>query len=170
MLKSNGKLILAWIGTALAIILVDQVTKYLASQHLAYGEGIEITSFFFFTLAHNTGAAFSLLANAGGWQRWFFVALGVIVAVSLVIWMYRLKPHEKLTGWSLALVLGGALGNVIDRVVFGYVIDFIDVYLGSYRWPAFNVADSAICVGAVILVVQSLFSNEEQKDSSSSST
>lgn len=170
MRSDRSKRVMTWLVTAIAIIVVDQATKYVASQHIVYGERLNILPFFNLTLVHNTGAAFSLLANASGWQRWFFVMLGTVVSVVLITWMSKLSGNEKLTGWSLTLVLGGAIGNVIDRLIYGYVIDFLDVFVGEYHWPAFNIADSAICIGAVMLVVLSLFNIESQQDSESSST
>ena len=114
-----------------------------------------VLPFFNLTLAHNPGAAFSFLAGAGGWQRWFFVILAVVICTVLVIWMKRLAQSAKLEAISLALIIGGAIGNVIDRLIYGYVIDFLDVYAGSYHWPAFNIADSAIFIGAVLLIIDS---------------
>jgi signal peptidase II len=131
------------------------LSKWIVSAQLDLYDSIAVIPSFNLVLAHNYGAAFSFLAGAGGWQRWFFTGLAIIVAVVLTVWMSRLKSEAKWEAISLALILGGAVGNVIDRVLHGYVIDFIDVYYGSYHWPAFNIADSAICVGAVMLIIDS---------------
>jgi signal peptidase II len=122
---------------------------------------VAIIPSFNLTLMHNQGAAFSFLSDAGGWQRWFFTALASVVSIAIIIWITRLKPEEKMTALSLALILGGALGNLIDRVRFGYVVDFIDVYYNTSHWPAFNIADSAISVGAVIMIIASFKSADK---------
>ncbi len=114
---------------------------------------VPVIPFLNLTLTHNTGAAFSFLSDAGGWQRWFFAGLTIVVSIIIVVWLTRLKPGQRWLPVSLSLVLGGALGNLWDRLVIGAVVDFIDVYYGTWHWPAFNLADSAICVGAVMLVV-----------------
>ncbi len=114
---------------------------------------VPVIPFLNLTLTHNTGAAFSFLSDAGGWQRWFFAGLTIVVSIIIVVWLTRLKPGQRWLPVSLSLVLGGALGNLWDRLVIGAVVDFIDVYYRTWHWPAFNLADSAICVGAVMLVV-----------------
>lgn len=146
---------LKYLWLSLAIIIADQISKTVMVNWLDLYERVAVLPFFNLTLAHNTGAAFSFLAGAGGWQRWFFVALAVVISLVLVIWLKRLAQTAKLEAISLALIIGGAIGNVIDRLVYGYVIDFLDVYVGTYHWPAFNIADSAICVGAVLLIIDS---------------
>jgi signal peptidase II len=146
---------LKWLNLSAVIILLDQLSKWIVSAQLDLYDSIALIPSFNLVLAHNYGAAFSFLAGAGGWQRWFFTGLAIIVAVVLTVWMSRLKSDAKWEAISLALILGGAIGNVIDRVLHGYVIDFIDVYYASYHWPAFNIADSAICLGAVMLVIDS---------------
>jgi signal peptidase II len=118
---------------------------------------VEVTSWFDLMLAHNTGAAFSFLASAGGWQRWFLTAVAVAVSVVVVIWLTRLKQSEQILGVALGLVLGGGVGNLIDRVSLGYVVDFISWHYNDWYWPAFNIADAAICLGAVLLVWDSFF-------------
>lgn len=146
-----------WLGLALLVVGLDQATKWLATAALNLHQPVPVLPSFNLTLMHNTGAAFSLLSQAGGWQRWFFVALGVGVSVAILWWLK--SPGSRDRAWlctALALVLGGALGNVIDRVAYGYVVDFIQVYYDRFYWPAFNVADSAITVGAVMLVIDSL--------------
>ncbi|RCS58479.1 signal peptidase II [Parvibium lacunae] len=140
-----------WLAISALIILLDQLSKILIVRTFTLHEVKPITSFFNLVLAHNPGAAFSFLANAGGWQRDFFTALGVVVSL-IIIWMLYKHSTQRLFAGALALILGGAIGNVIDRIRFGYVIDFLDFYWGNLHWPAFNVADSAICVGAALLV------------------
>ncbi len=150
-----------WFGISALIIVLDQITKYVASHMLIMHEPVAILPFFNFTLMHNTGAAFSFLADQGGWQRWFFAVLALGVSIVLAVWLTRLKAHETWLALALSLVLGGAAGNLIDRVYYGYVIDFIDVYYGASHWPAFNIADSAITVGAVMLVIDTFRSKEK---------
>jgi signal peptidase II len=143
----------AWLWLSLAVLLMDQVTKFLASRFLDLYERVEVLPVLDFTLLHNTGAAFSILADASGWQRGFFITLGVIVSVALVVWLWRLPRGERLLPVSLSLIVGGAIGNVIDRIVHGHVIDFIHVHWGEAYFPAFNIADSAITVGAALLLL-----------------
>jgi signal peptidase II len=154
---------LKWLNLSALVIVLDQLTKWLMSSWLELYDTVAVVPYFNLTLAHNYGAAFSFLASAGGWQRWFFTVLAVVVSIVLTIWMKRLKANARLEAISLALILGGAIGNVIDRVMHGYVIDFLDVYVGTYHWPAFNIADSAICVGAVLLILDSFRSKTEQQ-------
>ncbi len=146
---------LKYLWLSLVLIIADQISKTVMVNWLALYETVPVLPFFNLTMAHNTGAAFSFLAGAGGWQRWFFVVLAAVISAVLIIWMRRLAQTAKLEAISLALIIGGAIGNVLDRLIYGYVIDFIDVYAGSYHWPAFNVADSAICIGAVLLIIDS---------------
>ncbi|MBW3567554.1 MAG: signal peptidase II [Proteobacteria bacterium] len=146
-----------WLIVAALVIVADQVTKYLVVQQMGLFDSISIVPHLNLTLLHNTGAAFSFLADAGGWQRWFFVVLGTGVSLFILLWLRRMPADQgPLLPLSLSLILGGALGNVIDRAWHGYVIDFVDVYYGSWHWPAFNVADSAITVGAVIFILDSI--------------
>lgn len=144
---------LKWLWLSVAVIALDQITKALASAHLVLHEPVPVVPLFNLTLMHNSGAAFSFLAQAGGWQRWFFVAVAIAVSVALAWWLRQLQRNQLWLAVALALVLGGALGNVWDRVTLGYVVDFVDVYYGDWHWPAFNVADSAISVGAIMLLV-----------------
>lgn len=147
-----------WLWLSLAVIALDQATKLIAVANLEYARPIAIMRYLDFTLLHNTGAAFSFLAQAGGWQRWLFVALGLGVSVLVVYWLPRLAPHgQARLASALALIMGGALGNVIDRVAYGYVVDFIHAHYEKLYWPAFNVADMAIVVGAGLLILDSLF-------------
>jgi len=137
------------------VVVIDQVTKYYALLHLRNSE-IVVAPFLNFALAFNTGAAFSFLSNAGGWQNLFFVGVAFVVSVVILLMIRRLGANETQVAVALMLVLGGAAGNVIDRVRFGYVVDFIDVYYRSWHWPTFNIADSAITVGAILLVMDAL--------------
>ena len=146
---------MAWLLIAAVIIVADQFTKILILGSFQLGDVHPVTPFFDLVRAHNHGAAFSFLHNASGWQRWFFLVLGLAAAV-FIVFMLRRHGHQKMFGWALTLILGGALGNVIDRAIHGYVVDFIQVHAGGWYFPAFNVADSAITVGAVLLVLDEL--------------
>ena len=145
-----------WYALALLLVLLDQLTKYWVSASFSYGESRAVTGFFNLVLTHNQGAAFSFLASAGGWQRGFFIVIALVAIVVISVLLAR-HQGEKLFCLSLALILGGAIGNVTDRIVFGYVVDFLDFYVAGWHWPAFNLADSAITVGAVLMVVDSVF-------------
>jgi signal peptidase II len=147
---------LKWICLAVVIVIFDQVTKYIASTSLEMYQPIAVMPMFNWTLMHNTGAAFSFLASEGGWQRWFFAVVAIVVSVVIVLWIKRLEQHEKWQAIALALILGGAIGNVIDRIWLGYVVDFIDVYYEHMHWPAFNIADSAISIGVVMIIIDSV--------------
>jgi signal peptidase II len=140
---------------ALVVLLVDQFTKVLIVSTYSLGEGLPVTGYFNIVRVHNTGAAFSFLASAGGWQRWFFTGLGV-VAASVMVWMLKKHPNQKLFGFAIGCVLGGAVGNVIDRLLYGYVVDFLDFYYAGIHFPAFNVADSAITLGAACLILDEI--------------
>jgi signal peptidase II len=155
-----------WLGVSVLVILLDWQTKQMASESLALYRPHEIFSWLNMTLAHNYGAAFSFLNNAGGWQRWFFVVLASGVSLILVVWLLRLPRQEWRTGLSLALIIGGAVGNLIDRIQLGYVVDFVDVYYRDWHYPAFNVADSAITVGVVLLLLDSVLQAFKRKDAS----
>lgn len=151
-----------WISAL--IIVADQGTKWIAESQLEFHQAVSVFPYFEWYLTYNKGAAFSFLADAGGWQRWFFMVLTIIISVVLFIWLKKLKPDEKLTAIALCLILGGAIGNVIDRIFLGHVIDFIQVWLGSYPWPAFNIADSAISIGAVTLILDGILSPHKKTD------
>jgi signal peptidase II len=144
-----------WLGIALAVIALDQLTKLLVVKTIPLHDGHTLAPFLNLVHVRNTGAAFSFLAGAAGWQRWFFIALGV-VAAGFIVWLLARHGGQRLFGWALALILGGALGNVIDRVVHGNVIDFVQVHWGGWYFPSFNVADSAITIGACCLVLDEL--------------
>ena len=143
----------AWLWLSLVVIGLDQATKFLVTRFFELYERVEVLPVLDFTLLHNTGAAFSLLADAPGWQRWFFIGLAGAVSVLLTVWIWRTPRGEKLLPLALALILGGAVGNVIDRIVHGYVVDFIHAHWGDAYFPAFNIADSAITIGAALLII-----------------
>jgi signal peptidase II len=144
-----------WLGIAAIVILLDQLTKIVINKLWLYGEEKVITSFFNLVLAYNRGAAFSFLAGADGWQRYFFTAVGVL-AVGYIIYLLRRHGGQRLFCWGLTLVMGGAIGNVIDRVMYGHVVDFLDFHMKGVHFPAFNVADMAITMGAMILILDEL--------------
>lgn len=145
-----------WLWLTALIIVLDQASKLWAVASLQLYQSIEVLPFFNLTLVHNPGAAFSFLSDASGWQRWFFVVLASVISVVILVWMRRLAASERRPAVALALILGGAVGNVLDRFQHGYVIDFIDVYYRDWHWPAFNVADSAITVGAALMILDAL--------------
>lgn len=145
-----------WVWITVLVIALDQLTKILADNLLQYRLPLEIMPMFNLTLLYNEGAAFSFLANAGGWQRWFFLVLTSAVSIFLYAWIRKLKTHQVLQYSALALILGGAIGNLIDRAIYGHVIDFLDVYYQQHHWPAFNIADSAIFIGAVLLIIDTI--------------
>ncbi len=160
MLKRGSALVWSWLS--LLIVVFDQVSKQWADAALQLYRPVELLPGLNFTLSYNAGAAFSFLSDAGGWQRWFFTVLALAVSLFILRWMQTLRRDERWMAVALALILGGALGNVWDRIVLGHVIDFIDVYYQQWHWPTFNVADSAICVGAVMLVVDALRNRDEK--------
>lgn len=153
--KSNNTSIVPWLGLAIILVLLDQFTKIWITHVLSYGQAIRVTPFFNLTLVYNEGAAFSFLATQAGWQRYFFTAISIVAIVFIV---YLLKKHsqERLFCLALALILSGAVGNLIDRSLYGHVIDFLDVYANGWHWPTFNIADSAICIGAVLFIIDEL--------------
>jgi len=153
--STSSNSMLPWLGIALIVLLLDQLTKLTILKLLHYGESLPVTGFFNLVLVYNKGAAFSFLAAESGWQRHLFTVIGIAAALYI---MYLLKKHagQRMFCCALALILGGALGNVIDRVLYGHVIDFLDVFVGNWHWPAFNIADSAICIGAVLFVLDEL--------------
>jgi signal peptidase II len=153
--KGGSGGMLQWLGLAFIIILVDQFTKVLILGYYHLGDSTYVTSFFNVVRAHNRGAAFSFLNDASGWQRWFFTAIG-FVAAAVIIWMLRSHAGQKLFSFAMACILGGAIGNVIDRMAHGYVIDFLDFHWAGMHFPAFNVADSAITLGAICLILDEL--------------
>jgi signal peptidase II len=147
------KIMLRWLWLSLVVIILDQLSKQLVESSFMVFETLPVMPFLNLTLAYNEGAAFSFLADQGGWQRWLFVLLATAVTGVLVVWLGRLQPADRLVGLALALIIGGAMGNLIDRLLFGHVIDFIDAYYGDWHWPAFNLADSAIFLGVVLMLL-----------------
>ena len=146
---------LKWLGLSLLAVVLDQVSKLVVVSSMQLYQSISVMPYFNLTYVHNTGAAFSFLSEAGGWQRWFFAGLAVIISAVIAVWLARLKQHETLLAVALSLVLGGAIGNLIDRLAYGYVIDFLDVYYQTWHWPAFNFADSAITLGVILMLAES---------------
>ena len=158
----TGKGALQWLWVSVVVLVLDQCTKLVAEAMLDLHESIGLLPGLAMRKAYNSGAAFSFLGDASGWQRWFFIVLACGVIVLLVTWLRRLEPGQRWTALALALILGGAAGNLVDRVVYGHVIDFIDVYYGSWHWPTFNVADSAITVGALLLLFEAVAGRHEK--------
>lgn len=155
MSRSPARTGLVWLGLSALVLVLDQWTKAVASGALDLYESVRVLPGLNWTLLHNTGAAFSFLSGPEGWQRWFFVLLAAVISVALAAWLRRTPREDWRTAAPLALIIGGAIGNVTDRLRFGHVVDFIDVYFRQWHWPAFNIADSAICVGAGLLVAAS---------------
>lgn len=155
----NGML-MKWLGLGALVIALDQLSKLWISSHFSFFESYTVTGFFNLVLAHNTGASFSMLSDAGGWQRWLFSAIAIAASV-WIIWLLRKHRHEKLFCIALAFILGGALGNLADRLVYGYVVDFLDFHWGEHHFAAFNVADSAINIGAALLLWDSFKKKSE---------
>jgi signal peptidase II len=153
--RSTFQGMLPWLILAVIIILADQFTKTLILGYYKLGDSTPVTSFFNIVRVHNSGAAFSFLAGAGGWQRWFFTGIGAIATI-FILWMLRSHHAQKLFAFALACILGGAIGNVIDRLLHGYVVDFLDFYYGAWHFPAFNIADSAITIGAISLILDEI--------------
>jgi signal peptidase II len=151
-----------WLILALAVLVADQASKLWIVNFQQLGESTPFTSFFNLVRVHNHGAAFSFLAAAGGWQRWFFMGLG-LVAAAFIVWMLKSHPGQKLFALAMSCILGGALGNVLDRIAYGYVIDFLDFHWGAWHFPAFNVADCGITLGAIALVLDELLRVRKQR-------
>lgn len=147
--------LLAWLGLAVVVVLLDQFSKTLVIGSFALNHSQPLTSFFNLVRVHNSGAAFSFLADASGWQRWFFVALGS-VASGFIVWMLKKHPTQHLFCFAVSMIMGGAMGNVIDRLLHGHVVDFIQLHYGGWYFPAFNLADSAITLGAICLVLDEI--------------
>nr|WP_105190145.1 signal peptidase II [Pseudoalteromonas sp. T1lg48] len=159
--KRNG---LIWLVLTVVLLVADWATKTLVINTMTVGQSIDILPVFNITYVHNPGAAFSFLSDAGGWQRWFLSAIAVAISVLLIWWLKRLPASNKLLGCAYALVLAGALGNLYDRMVYGYVIDFIHVYYQNWHYPKFNIADCAICIGAALLLIDA-FKSSSKKES-----
>ncbi len=154
MSKKNAGLML-WLGVAVVVVLFDQVTKITMTRLLAYGQSTFVNHYLNLVMVYNKGAAFSFLSDQSGWQRYFFSALAAAVSI-FIVWMLNRNANERLFCWSLSLILGGAIGNLIDRLAYGHVIDFLDVHVNAWHWPAFNVADGAITIGAALFVLDEL--------------
>ncbi|MGO1297300.1 MAG: signal peptidase II [Vibrio sp.] len=160
-LKQSG---IRWLGLALLVFIADIGIKYVVMNTMSYGweNRVEILPFFNFVYVHNFGAAFSFLSDQTGWQRWLFSAIAFAVVAFLVFSMRRANSSDKWSNIAYALIIGGAVGNVFDRIVHGFVIDYLDVHWANYHWPAFNLADSAICIGAVMIVFEGFFAKKDQ--------
>jgi signal peptidase II len=152
-------------AVSLVVVALDQITKIWAQASFVFAEASPVTPYFYFTLRYNEGAAFSFLAGAGGWQRWVFTALASVVSLVLAFWIARIhrNPGKRLESVGLALILGGALGNLYDRLTLGHVVDFIVFHYQQYEWPAFNIADAGICVGAALLILD-MFKSQKARD------
>ncbi|GMR08129.1 MAG: signal peptidase II [Gammaproteobacteria bacterium] len=155
---------LKWLWLSIIVAVLDQGTKTLASMQLEYAVPLPVMPSFNLTLLHNTGAAFSFLSDAGGWQRWMFIGLAILVTVVIVMWLRKLDARNWVAALALTLVLGGAVGNLIDRLRLGYVVDFVQLYYESWYFAAFNIADSAISVGATLLIIDALFFGSVHKE------
>jgi signal peptidase II len=153
---------LIWLWLSLLVVILDQLSKVWINTHLPFNQPVAVLPWFDLRLLYNTGAAWSILATAGGWQRWFLSGLALVISLLIVIWLSRLTRQQGWSASALALILGGAIGNLIDRIIYGHVIDFIDIYYQQWHWPAFNLADSAISIGAVMLLIEALLSNPQR--------
>ncbi|HSW69459.1 MAG TPA: signal peptidase II [Gammaproteobacteria bacterium] len=148
---------LCWLWVTVIVLILDRLTKYFALQYLPPYAEVPVFKYFNLTLAYNKGAAFSFLNSASGWQIWMFGVIALLVSIGLLIWLARLSSRQRWLCIALTLIIGGALGNLSDRFLYGHVIDFLDFYIANWHWPAFNIADSAICVGAVMLFIDALW-------------
>ncbi len=155
---------LKWLWLSLLALVLDQASKLFIDSSMQLYQSIPVIPFFNLTYVHNTGAAFSFLSEAGGWQRWFFAGLAFVISIVIAIWLSRLQKHETLLAVALSLILGGAVGNLIDRLAYGYVIDFLDVYYGAKHWPAFNIADSAITLGVALMLIESFLGKTKEEE------
>jgi len=156
---------LKWLWLTLVCLIADQITKHLVASSMDLYQSINVLPFFNITYVHNLGAAFSFLADQGGWQRWFFSAIAAIASLVFTVWLAKTPKNNRFLCIAFALMLSGALGNLTDRLLFGYVIDFLDFYVSNHHWPAFNIADSMIFIGAILMIIDS-FKNPENKTSS----
>lgn len=155
---------LKWLWLTILCLLLDQISKQWVANSFDLYESVNLLPFFSFTYVHNPGAAFSFLADQGGWQRWFFTAIAVVACIIFTVWLARTPKQQVLLSLALSLMLSGALGNLIDRVLFGYVIDFLDFHWAGYRFPAFNLADSAIFIGAALMILDSFKQESDNKN------
>ncbi len=170
MLKPFSQTGLRFLWISVVVFALDLWSKYQILGSMRLFQSIEVAPFFNLTYVHNYGAAFSFLADADGWQRWFFTAIALVVSVVIISWLYKSPRSEKCLPVAFCFILGGALGNVYDRLVHGYVIDFLDFYVGQWHWPAFNLADSAIFIGAALLIIDMLTSDKHKSESKPSPT
>ena len=152
-----------WLWVSLGVLVLDQYSKVLVDSALALHESIHLLPSLALRKIYNSGAAFSFLSDASGWQRWFFIGMAVLIIIVLTVWLSRLPRNQLRLALALSLVLGGAAGNLVDRVFYGYVIDFIDVYYASWHWPTFNIADSAITVGAALLLLDAFTGHKKDQ-------
>lgn len=159
-MKSTG---LRWLWLALVVLVVDLGSKQWVMTHFQLGESLPLIPFFNLTYAHNPGAAFSFLADKDGWQRWFFAVIALAITAALLVLMYRSSASQKLNNMAYAMIIGGAVGNLTDRIVHGYVIDFVDFYINDWHYPIFNIADAGICIGALLIVLEGFFVSSEKK-------
>ncbi len=160
---ANKNSSLSWLWLTIIFLVIDQITKQWVVATMELHQSIDVLSFFNITYAQNPGAAFSFLADQAGWQRWFFTAIALIASVVFLVWLKRTPKEQPLLAAALACMLSGALGNLIDRVLFGYVIDFLDFYIGTSHWPTFNVADSIIFIGAALMIIDSFKNDNSEK-------
>ena len=159
----NKRQTLIWLGLAVLVLVADQVTKLWIVEQYSLGMSDKINEFFNLVHVHNYGAAFSFLNNEGGWQRWGFSVFAAVVSLIIIVWIVRLSPQQKREGYALAFILGGALGNLYDRVSLGYVIDFLDFHWSGWHFPAFNIADSAITLGAILIILDGILRYKNEK-------
>lgn len=162
----NNRQTLIWLGLAVLVLVADQVTKLWIVEQYSLGVSDKINEFFNLVHVHNYGAAFSFLNNEGGWQRWGFSVFAAVVSLIIIVWIVRLSPQQKCEGYALAFILGGALGNLYDRVSLGYVIDFLDFHWSGWHFPAFNIADSAITLGAILIILDGILRYKNEKSDS----
>ena len=153
-----------WLWLSAIVVALDQLTKQWVEEAFVLYESLPVTSFFNLTLVYNTGAAFSFLADAGGWQRWFFLILALVICTYLVYWLLQMKKDQLILPFAIAMIIGGAIGNVVDRMLHGHVIDFLDFYYQQWHWPAFNLADSAITLGVILFIWDAFFGNKEEQN------
>lgn len=159
--KTTG---LRWLWLAGLVLILDQLTKIWVLNDMDLYQSISVLPFFNLTYVHNYGAAFSFLSDAGGWQRWFFTAIALTVSIVILVWLKQTKKEQVLLPCAFSFILGGALGNLYDRLVYGYVVDFLDFHVGNWHWPAFNLADSAIFIGAALLIIDAFRNNGVKAD------
>jgi len=152
-----------WLWLSAVVVILDQLTKQWVEASFVLYETYPVTGFFNLTLVYNTGAAFSFLADAGGWQRWFFTLFALTISAYLVYWLMQLKKQQIVLPLAIAMIIGGAVGNVIDRILYGHVVDFLDFYIADWHWPAFNLADSAIFLGVILFIWESFFSGNDSQ-------